>query len=82
MKKGRSATREKFFLATRTTGKDEGNLFWTYQLTGNTGDLVVWRQIIDRAIEAKKGVIFVNDDKKRELVVEYSVERRSARGQS
>ena len=28
------------------------------------GDLVVWRQIIDRAIEAKKGVIFVNDDKK------------------
>lgn len=28
------------------------------------GDLIVWRQIIDRATEAKKGVIFVNDDKK------------------
>jgi hypothetical protein len=28
------------------------------------GDLLIWRQIIDRATEAKKGIIFVNDDKK------------------
>lgn len=28
------------------------------------GDLIVWRQIIDRATETNKGVIFVNDDKK------------------
>ncbi|HUT93417.1 MAG TPA: PIN-like domain-containing protein [Thermoguttaceae bacterium] len=28
------------------------------------GDLVIWRQIIDLASEAKRGVIFINDDKK------------------
>jgi hypothetical protein len=28
------------------------------------GDLIIWHQIIDRASEAKKDVIFVNDDKK------------------
>lgn len=28
------------------------------------GDLIIWRQIIDKANEVKKGVIFVNDDKK------------------
>ncbi|MCX5845351.1 MAG: PIN domain-containing protein [Deltaproteobacteria bacterium] len=28
------------------------------------GDLIIWRQIIDKANEAKKGIIFVNDDKK------------------
>ena len=63
-KKGRSATREKFFLATRTTEKTRATSSGPTQLQ-EYGDLVVWRQIIDRAIEAKKEVIFVNDDKKK-----------------
>jgi hypothetical protein len=28
------------------------------------GDLIIWRQIIDKASEVKKGIIFVNDDRK------------------
>lgn len=28
------------------------------------GDLIVWMQVIDKAIEMKKGVVFVTDDKK------------------
>ncbi|MDX9987979.1 PIN-like domain-containing protein [Thiothrix unzii] len=28
------------------------------------GDLIVWTQVIDKAIEIKKGVVFVTDDKK------------------
>lgn len=28
------------------------------------GDLIVWMQVIDKAIEIKKGVVFVTDDKK------------------
>ena len=28
------------------------------------GDLIIWQQIIDKANEVKKGIVFVNDDKK------------------
>ncbi|MDD2271385.1 MAG: PIN domain-containing protein [Desulfuromonadaceae bacterium] len=28
------------------------------------GDLIIWKQVIDKANEVKKGIIFVNDDKK------------------
>lgn len=28
------------------------------------GDLIIWKQVIDKAKEVKKGIIFVNDDKK------------------
>ena len=44
-------------------GKDEGTSSGTHNHR-KYGDLVVWRQIIDRATEARKGIIFVNDDKK------------------
>ena len=47
--------------------KDDGKEEGTSSVATNYrkyGDLIVWRQIIDHATEAKKGVIFVNDDKK------------------
>ena len=46
-------------------GKDETTLYGLSNYNCRKyGDLLIWRQIIDRATEAKKGIIFVNDDKK------------------